>query len=238
LHTEPSDAALDALRAVLRLEGGLALDAAQEADVLAYMMRTGLRPDNPIVVAFVDLLRVKAEIIPSIRAAVRDGILEGVAAARALPPTPARVPLAVQPSAAAAGYVAATAAIAAAAIAVTWATTTSSDLARAHADNPHATALLATRGGRAAGDLLRANGDALAAEIQHCRRYADGGRPVMTCTFWASGTAPNRTPTAAELALDAAASLPAWQLVALELPLAVGATLLVRSRRRRDHARP
>jgi len=53
---------LRALRSVLKADLGLQLDSAAEADVLAYMHAHRISPDNPLVLAFVDLLRVRSQI--------------------------------------------------------------------------------------------------------------------------------------------------------------------------------
>jgi hypothetical protein len=228
--------ALDELRVALRSQVGVNLPPGEEADALAYMLRNKLRPDNPLVMAFVDLLRVRAEIAERVELAVAGGVERGVTTALDGARRTARAPstpIAIRPTAAAALYAAVLALVVAIACAATWSVTASNDRAAFRANAPQLGAFLATPGGRAAAELLHANGDALAGELQRCHRYTDRGRPAMTCTFWSTGYLPSYAQGPGAIALEAAAHAPAWPLVILLL-VATPIALALRRRPKGD----
>jgi len=232
-------AALSALRAVLKADDGLALDSEGEAQVLAYMTELGLAPDNPMVVSFIDILRVKAQISTTITAAVEGAIIRGTAASAqtieqmgervesltaavaAIPP-PVTIPppiantIIVEPTAMALFYSGICVAIAIIVALATWGIVTNLDDARFSASaTRQLSAWLTTPGGRAANALLATNGNALDGELRHCQYFHEAGRTAMTCTFWADGAIPATTSDTVNRITTFATTAPAWPLVGL-----------------------
>lgn len=137
----------------------------------------------------------------------------------------------VAPTAAAAMYVAIVAIASISAALAAWGYTRALDDANFAAQGPRAAAmLLTTPGGQAASKLLKANGDGLAVEIQHCKHFIDHGRDAILCSFWNQGSFPAHVPSAFDRVLALIASVPAWPLVAIAIPVVLVAYLRTRPR--------